>query len=964
MAPIQCFETDKLNDYLLGNLTDEVAANIEQHLAECLNCEDSVSELDRELDREDDTLVNQLAGVGSLSTELNSAFESPADNSFFQNAKKLIANQHFDFVETESRRETNFSHNIPSSFGDYEIISELARGGMGNVYLAKHTLLNKHVAIKVLSDRRKHRQDSIARFTREMQIIGKMNHPSIVSATDAGQIDGIHFLVMELVDGLDLSRTTQTVGPLNIADACELIRQAAIGLQYAHEQGVTHRDVKPANLMLCVDETVKILDLGLATLNDRNSMGEQLTMEGQLLGTLDYMAPEQCAAQNPADARSDVYGLTATLYKLLTGKTPYSTDNRESAFEKVKALSLREPIPIRDRDPSIPKDLSTIVDQCLSRDPDSRYQTAADLASALVPFANRHDLTALYDAARSRVEDELEPSNDSEIEQEFRIAAAELRSRKVQTKTIKTSKKTHSSFRFVFRFVIALAMLGILGLCSVIIYLQTSTGQLVIESEIDDVQVTVLKDEQAIKDLTINRTEAATRLRIGKYRVIIKGKSDGITIRNDIFEIKRGATVVANISNSQTDDASKLPAPKSTNPNLKRVEVETIKAVLESQRLLKHLEIMKSRLVSKQQETQRQIASLPDDEDFVLLEKEDDGLLKQITKVSNLIHETEAKVDELTGRKPKQNGPIELKHAKNKPVALFLKKLYEQHFEKSLGPLKIRTSEQNQLTLSGSAAATDKIEMITKILDVKPASPQTPQTFRSLFPDNAFLATDPDPKIPYPDFDSLAKAFGHAIPRDHLQEEFDRLNQLVLQSDEDLKTYYPFRDRKTIEFSSASVQHHNLLENWYFKIYQPHQRMFMIPHLRNNLPPLPTKAPKNMQQSGWTVTLQGRHFRNNNEDLAKLQSGRQYLLKNFVAPLLHDEFVTRNGELVSFADFGILYPTTTELLSRRKRTIKRKNYSEEVWEFGFTIEFAWIPRSEGQQLEARRIRLKKEAESQ
>ena len=443
MTAIDCFETDELNDYLLGNLSEEVATSIEQHLAQCIDCEDTINGLDGA----GDTLVMELARAGNPLSFLRSASEdSPADPCF-EKAMNAISERAFDFEHVNGTKlNQRPGLNLPSTIGDYEIISELARGGMGNVFLAKHTVLDKTVAIKVLSERRQHRENSIARFTREMQIIGKMNHSSIVAATDAGEVDGIHFLVMELVDGWDLSRTVRSLGPLKVADACELIRQSAIGLQYAHEQGVTHRDVKPANLMLCRDGSVKILDLGLATLSDLNSMAKQLTTAGQLMGTLDYMAPEQCAAQTPADARSDVYGLGATLYKLLTAKAPYSTDNKESALSKMKALTSREPTPILQRDSSIPEKLADIVDHCLSREPDSRFQSAAELALALAPFAKSHDLGQLCDAAQSEVNEDCEPSIESEVEHEFRLAAAELRSKHVAAKTAKRPSGKFSYF--------------------------------------------------------------------------------------------------------------------------------------------------------------------------------------------------------------------------------------------------------------------------------------------------------------------------------------------------------------------------------------------------------------------------------------------------------------------------------------------------------------------------------------
>jgi len=153
---------------------------------------------------------------------------------------------------------------LPARLGQYEIVEQIGRGGMGTVYNAVHTRLKRPVAIKVLSAGRLQDPQAIARFQREMEAVGRLDHPNLVRAHDAGEVDGQHFLVMEFLDGTDLTKLVRQGGPLPVADACEVVRQAALGIQYAHEHGLVHRDVKPSNIMLTTAGQVKVLDLGLA----------------------------------------------------------------------------------------------------------------------------------------------------------------------------------------------------------------------------------------------------------------------------------------------------------------------------------------------------------------------------------------------------------------------------------------------------------------------------------------------------------------------------------------------------------------------------------------------------------------------------------------------------------------------------------------------------------------------------
>ncbi len=299
--------------------------------------------------------------------------------------------------------------------GPYELITEIGRGGMGTLYLAMHKHMKRSVALKMLSNDRLKSQESRTRFQREMEAIGRMSHPNIVVAHDAGEHEECHFLVMEFLDGIDIERLTSRLTILNVPDACEIIRQAAVGLHYAHQQGMVHRDVKPSNLMLVpgsvTDSTtslsddqsanifpiVKVLDLGLARFEDADA--SELTTAGQLMGTVNYMSPEQALDSHQVDQSTDVYSLGATLFRLLTGRAPWDDAKHATVGRKLRALNSEQLPSIAVERPDLPADLIAIVDRMLHRDRAQRYATAQEVVDALQPFTDGHDLARLLELA-------------------------------------------------------------------------------------------------------------------------------------------------------------------------------------------------------------------------------------------------------------------------------------------------------------------------------------------------------------------------------------------------------------------------------------------------------------------------------------------------------------------------------------------------------------------------------------
>jgi len=291
---------------------------------------------------------------------------------------------------------------LPLELGQYKLLAKLGEGGMGAVYRALHTRLNRPVAIKLLPASRMQDAEALARFEREMQAVGALDHVHIVRAMDAGEHNGTHYLVMELVQGLDVGEVVRRLGPLSVADACEIVRQAALGLQHAYENGLVHRDIKPSNLMLAAGPhgvQVKILDLGLALL-DRATADGQLTNSDQIVGTIDYMAPEQAGSTHTVDIRADIYSLGATLHKLLTRRVPFQGPQYSTTVKKLVALATEAPPPIDALRPDLPPGLVQVVHCMLARLPDKRYATPWELAQALAPWAEGADLAALLAEAQ------------------------------------------------------------------------------------------------------------------------------------------------------------------------------------------------------------------------------------------------------------------------------------------------------------------------------------------------------------------------------------------------------------------------------------------------------------------------------------------------------------------------------------------------------------------------------------
>src|SRR5262245_35276120 len=284
--------------------------------------------------------------------------------------------------------------------GPYRILEQIGKGGMGRVYKAEHRTMKRFVALKLLSPSTLKTERAIQLFLHEIRAAAVLQHPNIVAAYDANVVGGRHYLVLEFVDGPNLDQLVRRRGPLPVGLACDYIRQAANGLQFAHHLKMVHRDIKPANILvqkhgLGGEESpglVKISDFGLARLaapgpshpGMEESLATIFTRDNTVMGTPDYLSPEQSRDLHQTDIRSDIYSLGCTFYFLLTGKVPYPAG---TALEKIIRHATEKPKPVSEFRDDVPAEVNAILETMMARHPDARFQTPADLALALEEYA-------------------------------------------------------------------------------------------------------------------------------------------------------------------------------------------------------------------------------------------------------------------------------------------------------------------------------------------------------------------------------------------------------------------------------------------------------------------------------------------------------------------------------------------------------------------------------------------------
>jgi serine/threonine protein kinase len=367
--PITHPNRDQLAAYSLGKLDDTETIAVVEHLETCDACRQTV------LETPSDTFINAVQAA------------QPAREAALP--PELVNHPRFRAVR------------------------ELGRGGMGVVYLAEHRLMERPVAIKVVRKSLLDNPEAVERFYREVRAAAKLDHKNIVRAYDAEQAGDLHMLVMEYVEGVSLAQDVEHRGPLPLAHACHYVLQAALALQHAFEKGMVHRDLKPHNLML-IPETgvVKVLDFGLARLASERQQGKGLTAENAVMGTPEYIAPEQAMDARQADIRADIYSLGCTLYCLLAGRPPFV---EQTAMLTILAHRDKKAVRLHEVRSDVPAKLSAVAARMIAKDPARRYPTPRGVADALAPFANpRQKLT---DAETASTRRELAATSASLTEQ-------------------------------------------------------------------------------------------------------------------------------------------------------------------------------------------------------------------------------------------------------------------------------------------------------------------------------------------------------------------------------------------------------------------------------------------------------------------------------------------------------------------------------------------------------------------
>jgi serine/threonine protein kinase len=448
--------------------------------------------------------------------------------------------------------------------GNYVLMEKIGAGGMGQVFRAEHRRMKRIVAIKLLPASMTGDAPSIARFEREVEAVAKISHPNIVSAFDADCANGVHFLVMEFVEGIDLSALVKKQGPLPVDNAVNCIMQAAKGLEAAHKKGIIHRDIKPANLVLDSDGTVKILDMGLARLSDEKETAIQadLTSTGTIMGTVDYMAPEQAMDTKSADARADIYSLGCSLYYLLNGKAIYDGDTLMK-----KLLAHREqPIPeLNVTGNGVTAQLESVFRKMVAKSVQDRYQSATELLLALERCCVETGQPGVSNASLSSIKDSVheppvfsdqsvdEPSDltqfgtviansalESPFETGMSTVVGESKIAPLPANVAQRSGNPPSSRNGRKWVIIGGGFAGVvLLIAGLLVKLKTSDGTLVVSVNEADAEVQVLNEQGEVE---ITRSGDAEPITIGvdsgKHRLrVTKG---GFTVFGQDFEIEAG----------------------------------------------------------------------------------------------------------------------------------------------------------------------------------------------------------------------------------------------------------------------------------------------------------------------------------------------------------------------------------------------------------------------------------------
>jgi serine/threonine protein kinase len=487
---------EKLSAFSAGQLTEAEAEAVEGHVGDCTTCCDTLMELSS-----DDTFLDLLREAGNPGTCPTTSPDGETLSASSVSNRKALA---------EHSR--------------YEIIDLIARGGMGEVFQAKHRMMDRAVALKVINGDLMKKSEAVERFRREVKTAAQLSHANIVTAFDAEEADGVHFLVMEHVDGVNLADLVMSGGRLSVDQAVDYVQQAALGLQHAHEKGMVHRDIKPHNLMLTTGGVVKILDFGLASLASASISNRgsdlpddpSLTAAGTIMGTPDFIAPEQAIDARAADIRSDIYSLGATFHYLLTGQPPFAEG---SIAQRLKSHAESDPASVNTFRSDVPDELLNVISRMMAKDPAKRYQTPQEVVNALASLVDQY----LTD----------------------------------QSSIVPTA--IDKGPRWPMRVWTAVAMGAFAFLLAGVIYIEVNKGTLMIESLDEGVDVTISKatgenDSDYVKISVVDTDTGSkvVRLPSGEYKVSLGDKASEYELNQGGFTLKRRSKVVIRVSRKET----------------------------------------------------------------------------------------------------------------------------------------------------------------------------------------------------------------------------------------------------------------------------------------------------------------------------------------------------------------------------------------------------------------------------
>jgi serine/threonine protein kinase len=365
-------------DFSRGKLNDAAAETVSAHLETCIDCRAAADRVVA------DSFIQRLrAAHGQISAA--APLSSQADSVSRANSATVTLKSSAPQVSPSKPAELSVPPELVDH-PDYEVVKELGRGGMGVVYLARNRAMDRLEVLKVVSRAFLEKADARERFQREIRSAAKLSHPNIVTAHSVPRAGDLLIFAMEYVDGQDLSQVVKQRGPLPVINAVYYAHQAALGLEHAHEHGMVHRDIKPNNLILSVQakrHVIKILDFGLAKATSEKVSSSELTGSGQILGTPDYMAPEQSLDAQKADIRADIYSLGCTLYYMLAGRPPFAGSSMYALLAAHHSDTARRLNDIRSE---VPAELAAVAAKMMAKDPAYRYQTPAQVSQALGPF--------------------------------------------------------------------------------------------------------------------------------------------------------------------------------------------------------------------------------------------------------------------------------------------------------------------------------------------------------------------------------------------------------------------------------------------------------------------------------------------------------------------------------------------------------------------------------------------------